>query len=206
MRFLRNNGKLLSPVFLFPLFFLSLDRTVILWIRGVHIDNAHAYAMLRYLDPLVDFSAHGATLIAGALLLCLVGRFLEPRLYDAGRTLFVGLVSAGISVQVLKHLIGRARPRLTDESVFIGPSLKNGYDSFPSGHTTLVFCLACILSQYFPRYRTPLYLFALVVSLERIEDLAHFPSDVIAGALVGLLVGKILLLKAPCPGADRYAG
>jgi undecaprenyl-diphosphatase len=205
MQFLKNNKRMFYVVFFFPLFFLYLDRTVVLWIRDVHIDNTYLYAFLRSLDPLIDFISHGATLIAVAFVLYLIGRFLRPGLYDVGRSLLAGLVTAGISVQLLKHLIGRARPRLTDDSIFIGPSLKSGYDSFPSGHTTLAFCLAYILSQYFPKYRTPFYLFALVVSLERIEDIAHFPSDVLAGAVVGLIVGKILFIRTTC-GAQRYAG
>jgi undecaprenyl-diphosphatase len=206
MHFLKNNRQILSVAFVFPLFFLYIDRSVILWMRGFHTDGMHLYALLHSVDPLIEFIAHGATLIAGAFLLYLIGRFFQPRLYDMGRTLFAGLVSAGISAQALKHLIGRARPRLTDDSIFIGPSLRSGYDSFPSGHTTLAFCLAYILSQYFPRYRTPLHLFALVVSLERVEDLAHFPSDVLAGALVGLMVGKLFFLKTAYPGENRYAG
>lgn len=205
MQFLRDNKQMFYIVFFFPLFFLYLDRIVILWMRDVHMDNTSLYALLHSMDPLIDFIAHGATLIAGAFILCLIGRFFKPGLYDVGRSLFVGLVSAGISAQVLKHLIGRARPRLTDDSIFIGPSIRSGYDSFPSGHTTLAFCLAYILSQYFPRYRTPLYLFAVAASLERIEDLAHFPSDVLAGAIVGLIVGKLLMVRKTCPGENHYA-
>ncbi len=206
MQFLRNNKQMVCALFFFPVFFLYLDRVVILWMKDLHMDNTSFYASLHSLDPFMNFISHGATLIAAAFILYLAGRFFRPGLYDAGKSLFFGLVSAGISAQVLKHLIGRARPRVTDGSIFIGPSIKSGYDSFPSGHTTLAFCLAYILSQYFPRYRAPLYLFAVVASLERIEDLAHFPSDVLAGAIVGLVVGKVLMVRTACPGENQYAG
>lgn len=206
MQFLKDNKQLFYVVFVFPLFFLYADRMVILWMKGVRSDNGYLYASLQSVDPFINFIAHGATLITAAFFLYLIGRFYKPSLYGVGRSLLAGLVSAGISVQVLKHLIGRARPRLTDNSIFIGPSLRSGYDSFPSGHTTLAFCLACVLSQYFPRYRVPFYLFAVLASLERIEDLAHFPSDVLAGAILGLVVGKLLLLRTTSPGGNSCAG
>lgn len=91
--------------------------------------------------------------------------------------------------------MGRARPRLTDDLVFIGPSLKGVYDSFPSGYTAVVFCLAYILSQHFPKYRFIFYIFAFMVGFERLEDISHFLSDVLAGGIVGIIVGKLLSVK-----------
>jgi undecaprenyl-diphosphatase len=77
--------------------------------------------------------------------------------------------------------------------MFIGPTLEGGYDSFPSGHVTVVFCFIYIFSQHFPRYRVIFYMFAVIVGFERVEDYSHFLSDVFAGAVVGLILGKFLL-------------
>ncbi|MGQ9500325.1 MAG: phosphatase PAP2 family protein [Dissulfurimicrobium sp.] len=150
----------------------------------------------------MNFIGYGLTLIVGALLLCIIGKFINQKLYESGKLLFISLISAGIVVNIIKHLIGRARPRLTDNLVFIGPSIKGGYDSFPSGHTTLAFCFAYILSMYYPRYRVMLYGFAVLIGFERIEDMAHFPSDVLIGAIIGVLVGKAIsafILKSSRP-------
>jgi undecaprenyl-diphosphatase len=147
--------------------------------------------LIKTIDPFTKFFSHGATLILGSLFVCLLARsFGEKKLYQASRSLFIGLISSGIIVQVLKHLIGRARPRITYENVFIGPSIKGGYDSFPSGHTTLAFCLAFILTEYYPRYKFIFYTFAFMVCLHRLEGPAHFPTDILAGALLGIIVGK----------------
>ena len=181
-------------VLVLPVFF-SLDKAAIVWVRDLHTQGGDLSGVLASIDRFVNIIAHGSTLIGVAFLLYVIGRKYNLQLYEIGRSLLIGLVSAGIAVQVLKHLIGRARPRLTDTPLFIGPSLKSGYDSFPSGHTTLAFCLALILSYHLPKYRFLFYVFAIIVGLVRVEGLSHFPSDVLGGAMVGTIVGSVLLKK-----------
>jgi undecaprenyl-diphosphatase len=205
MQFLKNNKGILPIVLVLPVFILSLDETIIRWVRDLHMYHGDVSSLLKSVDPFIYVIAHGSTLIGTAFLLYVIGRQYNQRLYEIGRSLFIGLVSAGIAVQVLKHLIGRARPRLTDASLFIGPSLRGGYDSFPSGHTTLAFCLAIILSYHLPRYRVLFYLFAIIVGLWRVEGLAHFPSDVLGGAMVGTIVGSILLERMYYHQEKRHA-
>lgn len=191
MQFLRENKKLFYIAVILPIFFFYLDRIVILRMRDFHKINPTITLINQIIDPLINFVAHGSTLIGIALLVYLFGSYLNQKLSKAGRSLFVSLISAGIVVQILKHLIGRARPRVTDNLMFIGPSLRSGFDSFPSGHTTSAFCLAYILSQHYQNYKYLFYIFAFIVGIERVEDTAHFPSDVLAGAFLGLIVGKI---------------
>ncbi|MEW6213761.1 MAG: phosphatase PAP2 family protein [Nitrospirota bacterium] len=144
---------------------------------------------------MIKIITHGTTMIITAFVLYICGRLLNQRIYEVGKSLIIGFVSSGIVVQILKHLIGRARPRLTDNLVFMGPSLKSGYDSFPSGHTAVVFCLAYILSQHFSKYRIVFYSFAILAAFSRILGLSHFFSDILAGAILGLIVGKMLSVK-----------
>jgi len=202
---LKNNKWMLSIVLLLPVFISSLDETIIRWVRDLHMHHGDVSSLLKSVDPFIYVIAHGSTLIGTAFLLYVIGRQYNQRLYEIGKSLFIGLVFAGIAAQVLKHLIGRARPRLTDTSLFIGPSLKSGYDSLPSGHTTLAFCLASILSYHLPKYRALFYLFAIIVGLWRVEELAHFPSDVLGGAMVGAIVGSILLERMYSPQEDHHA-
>lgn len=118
---------------------------------------------------------------------------MKNKLVEIGKMLFIGFWFTGIIIQVLKHLIGRARPKFTDSFLCIGPNFKTGFDSFPSGHTAIVFCFATILSFYFPRYRLLFYAFAVITGFERTEAFSHYLSDVIAGAIIGLLTAKILI-------------
>ncbi len=206
MQFLKENKRLLYITIIMPFFIFYLDKLIILWILSLHRGNLKLYSILEYIDPLINFIGNGATLVIISLMFYLLGRYLNQRLYDAGKSMFIGFVSAGIVVQILKHLIGRARPRLTVDPVFIGPSWESGYDSFPSGHTAVAFCLACILSQHFPKYRFIFYLFAIVVGFERFEDVSHFPSDVMAGAVVGIIIGKLLPKMIFHTKGEQYAG
>jgi membrane-associated phospholipid phosphatase len=205
MHYWKEGKKLFYVAGVLPFFFLYLDKTIVLWMRGFY-NGLQIHRFLESLDPFINIVGNGATLISGALLLCFAGRFVSQKIYIVGKSLFIGLLSSGIVVQVMKHLIGRARPRVTSDPIFIGPSFKSGYDSFPSGHTALVFCLAYVLSRHFPKYRVVFYMFASLVALDRVEDFAHFPSDILAGAMIGLIVAKILSVKIFPPGAIRYAG
>lgn len=192
MRFLKDK-RLLFAVLLLPVFFIAIDGPVRAW-QKYSLPEMSLHPFLQAFDPFINTVAHGSTLITTAIVILAAGwYFKKARLYETGRSLFIGLIAAGISVQVIKHLIGRARPRLTDTLLLIGPTLKKGYDSFPSGHTTMAFCFAAILSHHLPKYRVLFYLFAVVVGLERIEDGAHFPSDALAGAILGFIVGKLSL-------------
>ena len=103
---------------------------------------------------------------------------------------------SGIFSQILKHLFGRARPQLID---IVGPfhfdvfSISSRLASFPSGHTVTAFAAALTLGWFTPRWRWPLLAVAALVGVSRVAVGAHYPSDVIAGALLG--VGSALLLR-----------
>jgi undecaprenyl-diphosphatase len=109
----------------------------------------------------------------------------------AARAMFVFMVNAvgGIASQALKHLAGRARPKLMD---MVGPfhfdlfSIRASLASFPSGHTVTVFATATALGYFVPRLRVPLYLVATLVAISRLAIGAHYPSDVLAGVVFGI--------------------
>lgn len=197
---LKENRGLIITAFLVLLSSLYLDTPLLLWIKDFQESGSFIYSVLKSIDPVVRFASNGATLIAGAFLLYLVFRRSNPKLSDAGKTLFAGLILSGIAVQALKHLIGKSRPRITDIPYFKGPSWESGFDSFPSGHTTLAFSFACILTYYFPKYRAILYAFAVITGFERFEDTNHFLSDVLAGAFLGIVVARFLLAKMSAKG------
>ncbi len=101
---------------------------------------------------------------------------------------------SGILSQVIKHLVGRARPKLIDT---LGPqhfdlfSVKAVLASFPSGHTTTVFAAAASLSFFMPpkslKWSAPLlFLLASLVAASRLIIGAHYPSDVLGGAILGV--------------------
>jgi membrane-associated phospholipid phosphatase len=197
MRFLRWNKHwfwFLLPLILYSLFYL--DKSILLWIKNFYAANPGAQQIDNAVRQPLRILSHGATILTLSISLYLFGGSLNRTLGRAGRSLMIGYLSSGVAVQIVKHLLGRARPSVTYDTVFIGPSVKYAYDSFPSGHSATAFCFAFILSGYFPRYRLAFYLFGVVVCLYRIDGLSHFPSDVLAGALFGMLAGKIVMMKS----------
>lgn len=68
--------------------------------------------------------------------------------------------------------------------------------SFPSGHTLHAFAFALLLSSFHPALAPLLWGFAVLVGLARIVAGLHFPSDVVIGALLGLLTANLVLLVA----------
>jgi membrane-associated phospholipid phosphatase len=195
MHYLRENKKLVFIALSLPLFFFYLDTIIVSFLKIYYVKKSAVYTVLEHATPFMNFISHGSTQIAFAVLLYLAGRFLNQKYSSAGKSLLIGIISSGIVVQILKHFIGRVRPRLTENLVFAGPSFKNGYDSFPSGHATVAFCMAYVLASHFPRYKAVFYCVAIMIGLERVEGLAHFPSDVLAGGLIGIVIAKLLSVK-----------
>lgn len=112
------------------------------------------------------------------------------KMEEAGKKGLYSIVAAGITVQIIKHLIGRPRPQVMDAAgLTLGPSFAGGFDSFPSGHAASAFAFASTLSFFYPKWRFPLYTYASLVSISRIYIDAHFLSDVFAGIFLGLWIG-----------------
>jgi membrane-associated phospholipid phosphatase len=110
--------------------------------------------------------------------------------------IFAATLVSGLFSQILKHLFGRARPSLID---VVGPfhfdpfSISARFASLPSGHTVTAFTVTLALGWFAPRWRIPLFALAALVGLSRVGVGAHYPSDVLAGAALGL--GSTLLMR-----------
>ena len=100
-------------------------------------------------------------------------------------------VVAELASDVLKAVIPRPRPHL-DPLVPVPHT-----HSFPSGHATTSFACATVLAWAEPRLRLPLYVLAAAVAWSRVYVGVHYPVDVLAGALLGLAVGRFVLTALP---------
>lgn len=105
------------------------------------------------------------------------------------RGAIIAAVSAGLSgtiTYLLKVLVARPRPP-------VEAMLAASTPSFPSGHTTIAFALAVSLGELEPDIRKYLYLIASSVALTRIYLGVHYPSDILAGAVIGAGCGLIVV-------------
>lgn len=100
-----------------------------------------------------------------------------------------GAASGIIVNAILKPLVARPRPDVSLPAIIVGET-SWGY-SFPSGHATMAFAGAVVLSKTEPRWRWALYTLAILISLSRIYLGQHYPLDVAAGAGLGWSIGHL---------------
>ena len=93
-------------------------------------------------------------------------------------------LNSGITLAI-KYSINRTRPFITYPD--ITKKSAAGSPSFPSGHTSSAFSLATSLTLSYPRWFiiVPVYSWAGAVAFSRMDLGVHYPSDVLAGAMVG---------------------
>lgn len=108
----------------------------------------------------------------------LLSCFGNDKMFKTGKMALSGFMETGLIVYSLKRVVGRSRPRDVSE-----------LDSFPSGHSAFAFTLAVITGHQYPRLKIPLYVLAFGTAFGRVYLGRHYPSDVIAGSLIGVLVG-----------------
>jgi membrane-associated phospholipid phosphatase len=131
-----------------------------------------------------------------------LGVFVACKLMGAnvlwGNRALFGLLAAttpGIWTDLLKFFFGRPRPELYFEHGLYGFQPFNtdpNFWSFPSGHSAEAAAMAVALSLLMPAYRARFLLAAVMVASSRVVLGIHYPSDAIAGFLVGLLVVVVL--------------
>lgn len=106
--------------------------------------------------------------------------------------LIIGLL---LSTLGLKNIIMRERPFNTEGALLDVNSLligaPSGRFSFPSGHSVSSFSAAAVLMIYSRKIGMPAFILAAFIAFSRLYLYVHFPSDVIAGAILGILFAVI---------------
>lgn len=104
--------------------------------------------------------------------------------------LFFAVLAPVLLGEAIKWMVGRGRPFVGGEANVFNFSHFAGteaYASFPSGHAITAFALAFAVSALWPRAWIAMLVYAIVIAATRLVLLAHHPSDVVAGALVGVI-------------------
>src|SRR5713226_4305625 len=114
-------------------------------------------------------------------------------------TVYLGMIDGWLVSELLKLVFRRPRPFTA-----IVPTPLTLIDhpasfSFPSGDATFAIGAAVALGSVVPRWRWPAYLLALAVCFERVAVGVHYPSDVLAGAVVGAISGRAARDRARPP-------
>lgn len=128
--------------------------------------------------------------LAGVLLLKRLARLVAIELAMLSAFVFLGVGLPGLIANLLKRVIGRGRPSEFEVSgAFSFQHFFNGwqFQSFPSGHTTTAIALAFVVGFLWPRLFALFFVIGVVVGFSRIPVGMHYPTDVFAGFIVGML-------------------
>jgi undecaprenyl-diphosphatase len=104
--------------------------------------------------------------------------------------IFLAVLLPVLAGEVIKGMVGRGRPFVGGEANPFNYSLfawSESYASFPSGHAVASAALAYAVAAVWPRTRLVMMLYVIAICISRLVLLAHHPSDVVAGALVGVV-------------------
>jgi undecaprenyl-diphosphatase len=163
------------------------------------IDTLSIVFLQQFRNPILDaFSVFFNFLFSYIIVLGIV---LVAYLILRKKRNFFPMLMASISTFVLSYIIkiivARPRPGLELSGLILGAndSLSSVDYSFPSAHAAISFTIAVMLSRYYPKYRVLFYSIAVFASITRIYSGVHYLSDVIAGSVLGALVGYIVLVK-----------
>ncbi len=148
----------------------------------------------RWLDPLMSgASRFGPYVLVFIFLLLWLWPGLRPARDRRQKAAVLGVASALIALginQVIVHLWARPRPFLFHPAILVMPGSTD--PSFPSDHAAFAFALAACLVVVNRRLGILALLLAALIGFSRVFTGEHYPSDVLAGALIGAGVALTL--------------
>jgi membrane-associated phospholipid phosphatase len=183
---------------------LTIDRALAHFIYD-HV-NARAH---KFLDGITHYAKAGHWLGAAVLALVVAAGFRHFKVEEDDASLMIGYSLAFIAMltlgsgflHVIKLVLGRRRPRDDMEMGLYGfqPFAFNlEYNSFPSGHALTICCVAVIFTCVWPDWWPLFFAIASLLAVTRALLTAHFLSDVLIGAGIGLIAAReVLLLGFP---------
>ena len=140
-------------------------------------------------------TAGGAAMVPLVGAMFVAGRFApQGRFRSATYDFAQAMIVNGAYTSILKYSVRRSRPDVSNNL------------SFPSGHTSTAFSLATVANHHYGwKVGVPAYVLASGIGLSRIEKDKHYLSDVLAGATIGLIVGRtVSRLDGERPAKKRF--
>ena len=171
--------------------FSLLDESIRHQVQKNHSESAHDVA-----DG-VALAGHAAVTLGLSGVLWGVGTWAgDEHLASTGVQALEAIALGQVGCAMMKVTFGRKRPDPSEDAAFFKPfSLDDDFQSLPSSHTASAFALASVLAKRSDTPYAPLgyYGLATLVGLARIYQDEHWTSDVIVGALVGELAGRLVV-------------
>jgi membrane-associated phospholipid phosphatase len=186
---------IIASMFLFDTQTIAWSRRGPLWLHDLA-------------DEITNYGRSSTFLYPFGLVLLLLAAALSPSLSRMSQGvlavvavrfgfLFVAIGLPGLFATIIKRLIGRARPYVGDHDdpfAYMPFIWRPEYASMPSGHATTATAAAIAIGAVWPRLRSAMWVYALIIMASRILIFVHHPSDVLAGAVVGV-IGALMVRR-----------
>lgn len=155
----------------------------------LHCNRATRFAVARHFFRLI--SRLGDGILWYSLMIALPAIHGPGALRTVGQMLAAGTVGL-ILYKALKKQTLRARPFETHSAIVVAAAPLDRF-SFPSGHTLHAFSMSLVISDGFPDLMPLMMSVAALIAASRPTLGLHYPSDVLAGAAIGIFVGSLVL-------------
>ncbi len=162
--------------------------------------NRTAKQIMRNVSHYGDWPEH---VLAGLVIIAIAWFRGSKRWVQIGLTMIIACALAGLIARGLKVATGRARPSVKQELGWKGPSLNSKHNSFPSGHTAATTAFFGVLFFANRRLGLALLPIPLLIAASRMYVAAHYLSDVVGAAVLGLFCAWLCARWRPPPvGSD----
>lgn len=159
---------------------MSFDWTILHWIQ-----SALVCPFMDFLMPKITLLGNGGAIwLLAAIALLITKKYRKYGIFLLAG-LAVGVLTGNI---ILKPLIARPRPCWIDQSVALLIATPTDF-SFPSGHTLSSMIGATVLTKANPKFGIAAIPLAALIAFSRLYLYVHYPTDIIAGAALGVVIG-----------------
>jgi len=159
-----------------------LDQTIATWI------SAHSSPKLKRAMEIVsrmgDWPAH---FIAGLIGIAVAFAAKSKKWIRIFLAMLIALALAGVTGRAIKFATGRARPSVRTEEHWNGPRFSSKYHAFPSGHVAASTAFFATFFLARKKIGGPLLLIPILIGVSRMVVVAHYLSDVIFAATLGVI-------------------
>ena len=199
----RDAIRLALGIVVTAIVWLCLDRPLVAWAEGVQSEFTED--LVRLLNRL----GGGMNPVMVVLFFLIAGIAYRERHWIAyAIAMSMAGLGAGILAPIVKHVVGRARPELWLGPMHYAPGSST---SFPSGHTVGAFALAGVLifASRSTTLRIMAFTLATGIALSRVLAFRHWPSDVTASAVIGLVTAWVVteaVVRNPSPLSPQRRG
>lgn len=138
-----------------------------------------------FLDDVMSGVSHMGDGEIGIVFCSALLAFGDKKAHETGKLALVSLLGAGAVASGMKFIINRKRPDSDSDNRF--------NSSFPSGHVSGAFAVTSIVGSKYGALRIPAYILASAIALSRVYLGRHYPSDVLAGAGLGICAGWLVI-------------